>query len=249
VGLGLVGGLALLKPASFFKMRAVFVVKVWETDRMVVERTNEAWIETLTKEDPTALQDLLAYLQRGIYYYLSRERSDLTGRSHEDLVQMAADFAQDALLRILKNLDSFRGDSRFTTWAMKIGTRTAISELRRARYKDFSLDQITINGEFMMGLDESSSTATKPIGPEKATERADILRIINQALDSALTDRQRLALEAVTLRGISIDVVAERMGTNRNALYKLLHDARKKLKAHLEAQGLPLEYILNLFEQ
>ena len=216
---------------------------------MAVDRTNEEWLRDLsaanTSQQAEALDDLQAYLRRGIYYYLSRERSDLADRSHEELQQMAEDFAQDATLRILDNLFSFRGDSRFTTWAMKIGTRTAISELRRARYKDFSLDNLTADGEIMLGTSNNNKPA---LSPERATERSDVLRLITQALDEVLTDRQRMAIELVTLRGIPMDVVAERMGTNRNALYKLLHDARKKLKTHLEAQGIAMTYIMNIFE-
>src|SRR5690606_35377417 len=98
------------------------------------------------------------------------------------------------------------------------------------------------------GLEQSENTNRRPPSPEKATERQDVLRIISDALEEALTERQRTALEAVTLRGISMDIVAEQMDTNRNALYKLLHDARKKLRAHLEAQGVALEYIMHLFE-
>lgn len=217
-----------------------------------MDRTNDAWLEDLsregTSEQAAALADLHSYLKRGIFYYLRRERSDLADRSHDDLNQMAEDFAQDATLRILKNLDSFRGDSRFTTWAMKIGTRTAISELRRARYKDFSLENITADGEFMLSVDEGDATSKQPVSPEKFTERSDVLQIIGEAIDEALTDRQRLALELVTLRGIPMDVVADQLGTNRNALYKLLHDARKKLKVHLESQGIAMDYIMNLFE-
>lgn len=219
---------------------------------MAVDRTNEEWLRDLSKENTpqqaAALDALHAYLKRGIYYYLSRERSDLSDRSHDDLQQMAGDFAQDATLRILKNLTSFRGDSRFTTWAMKIGTRTAISELRRARYKDFSLDKLTVDGEFMLGVEQADPTSKQPVSPEKFTEREDVLRIVGKAINEALTERQRQAIEAVTLRGISMDVVADQMDTNRNALYKLLHDARKKLKSHLEAEGVPVEYIMNLFE-
>jgi RNA polymerase sigma-70 factor (ECF subfamily) len=219
---------------------------------MITERTNEQWILELSTlesvEQAAALNDLRDYLRRGIYYYLSRERSDLSSLASNDLMQMAEDFAQDATLRILDNLASFRGDSRFTTWAMKIGTRTAISELRRARYKDFSLEAITADGEFMLGLDQSENTNRRPPNPEKVTERQDVLRIISEALEDALTERQRAALEAVTLRGISMDIVAEQMDTNRNALYKLLHDARKKLRSHLETQGVAMSYILDLFE-
>lgn len=215
------------------------------------ERTNEQWINDLTSDDRSlkdpALDDLRNYLKRGIYYYLSRERSDLSDLEYKELSQMADDFAQDATLRILDNIQTFRGDSRFTTWAMKIGTRTAISELRRARYKDFSLENLTANGEIMVGLAPTDSTTNRPTGPEKATERDNVLQVIGQALDEALTDRQRTALEAVTLQGIPMDVVAEQMDTNRNALYKLLHDARKKLKSHLESEGLSMEYMMNLF--
>jgi RNA polymerase sigma-70 factor, ECF subfamily len=218
---------------------------------MQAERNNEQWLEELAAEDTpqqaAALDDLQQYLQRGIFYYLSRERSDLSTYGIQDLNQMAEDFAQDATLRILDNLETFRGDSRFTTWAMKIGTRTAISELRRARYKDFSLDQITADGELMLGLDRSDAQQKRPITPEKATEQGDVMRIVGEALNEALTERQRTALEAVVLEGVPMDIVAEQMNTNRNALYKLLHDARKKLRTHLESQGVALDYILNIF--
>ena len=218
---------------------------------MQVERNNQEWLSDLSATDTAqqaiALDDLRAYLQRGIFYYLSRERSDLSSYSIDHLSQMAQDFAQDATLRILQSLGTFRGDSRFTTWAMKIGTRTAISELRRARYKDFSLDEITADGELMIGLDRSDASQQSPISPEKATEQGDVMRIVGEALNEALTERQRQAIEAVILQGIPMDVVAEQMNTNRNALYKLMHDARKKLRSHLEAQGVALEYVLNIF--
>jgi RNA polymerase sigma-70 factor (ECF subfamily) len=88
----------------------------------------------------------------------------------------------------------------------------------------------------------------QPPGPEAATERSDVIEKINRAFEEALTERQYRALEAVAIRGIPMDVVAEQMGTNRNALYKLLHDARRKLRGHLEAQGLPIHYMMNLFQ-
>jgi RNA polymerase sigma-70 factor, ECF subfamily len=217
-------------------------------------RTNEEWLaqlaETASPEvQEVAIEDLRQRLQRGIYYYLSRERSDLSRTPAEELLQMSEDFAQDAVLRVLKNLDSFRGDSQFTTWAMKIASRVTVSELRRARYRDFSLDDLSADGELMVRVSDIGGNSSGPVGPERATEREDLTRIISQGFKDVLTDRQRIALEAVTLHNIPMDTVAEQLDTNRNALYKLLHDARKKLKQYLEEEGLSIEYVMGLFSQ
>lgn len=216
----------------------------------MTDRTNAQWLDDLSgtsSHRDSALQDLRERLQRGIYYYLSRERSDLTQMTAQELTQMAEDLAQDATLRVLENLDSFRGDSRFTTWATKIAVRVAISDLRRARYRDFSLDNITADGD-LLPVTAVSATAAVPPGPEHAAERADVMLKISAALRAALTERQYQALEAVALRGVPLEVVAEQMGTNRNALYKLLHDARRKLRVYLAEQGLSVDYMLNLFQ-
>lgn len=214
-------------------------------------RSNEEWLAQLSSSQSdiqeAAIAALRERLQRGIYYYLSRERSDLNRLGRDELVQMSEDFAQDAVLRVLKNLDTFRGDSQFTTWAMKIAARVAVSELRRARYRDFSLDDLTADGELLLRVSDSVVNSTPSPPPERATEREDLLRIISTGLAEVLTERQRLALEAITLQNIPMDVVAEQMGSNRNALYKLLHDARKKLKAYLDEQGLSMEYVMGIF--
>lgn len=220
------------------------------SDTTMTERTNEQWLADLrgTPEvQASALHDLQERLQRGIFYYLSRERSDLSGLGNHELTQMAEDLAQDATLRVTENLDSFRGDSLFTTWATRIATRVAISDLRRARYKDFSLDEMTANGD-LLPLTSNPVASTKPLGPERAAEQAEVLSRIQGALDDVLTERQQQALIAVAVRGVPLEVVAEQMNTNRNALYKLLHDARQKLKAYLESQGLSMDYVLNLFQ-
>ncbi len=217
---------------------------------LMTERTNEQWIAELTGPplvQAPALEDLRQRLQRGIFYYLSRERSDLAHLATQELNQIAEDLAQDATLRVIANLDSFRGDSRFTTWATKIAVRLAISDLRRARYKDFSLDGLTAEGDTLPATNDAFLNNTIP-NPENATERADVLVKIERALDEALTDRQRQALSAVALQGVPLEIVAERLGTNRNALYKLLHDARRKLRLHLESQGLSTDYMLKLFQ-
>jgi RNA polymerase sigma-70 factor, ECF subfamily len=217
----------------------------------MIDRTNEQWLADLTGDSDvqaSAIEDLRERLQRGIFYYLSRERSDLSGLSNQEITQMAEDLAQDATLRVMENLDSFRGDSRFTTWATKIAVRVAISDLRRARYKDFSLDDLTADGDFLPASAANVNSSPLP-NPEDATERSDVMVKISKALEDALTERQYQALSAVALQGVPLYIVAERMGTNRNALYKLLHDARRKLRSHLESQGLSTDYMLDLFQQ
>lgn len=218
----------------------------------MIDRTNEQWIEDLKTEGPTkeiALSDLRERLKRSVYYYLAQGRSDLSHLSENELSAMSDDLAQDATLRVMANIEHFRGESRFTTWANKIAVRLTISELRRARYRDFSLDALTVNRDSIPVPSGQISTASPAIPPEKATEQDDVMRLISESLETILTDRQYQALIAVALEGIPMDIVAEQMGTNRNALYKLIHDARKKLRGYLEAQGLSTDYILHLFEQ
>ena len=216
----------------------------------MADRTNEQWLAELRANDEqqsAALEDLRKRLQRSIYYYLSQERSDLRGLAAKELQGMADDLSQDAVLRVTDNLDNFRGESRFTTWANKIAIRLAISDLRRARYKDFSLDELTADGDFLSATTSIISEA--PPNPETAAERDDVMGKIDAAFRDALTERQYQALVAVALRGVPMDVVAEQMGTNRNALYKLIHDARRKLRAHLETQGISTDYMLDLFQR
>ncbi len=217
----------------------------------MTERTNEQWLADLQQDGPVrsaALADLAARLRRGLTFYLMNDRSDLSTRSVEEIQQMAQDFAQEALLRVLDNLGSFRGESLFVTWAAKIAARVAISELRRARYRDYSLEQVSVEGEVLPGIAAVAGVGGGPAQPERQTERQDALARIDSAIQQSLTERQRHALLALAIEGVPVEEVAARMNTNRNALYKLLHDARLKLKQHLESQGLSMEYLLELFE-
>jgi RNA polymerase sigma-70 factor (ECF subfamily) len=215
----------------------------------LTERTNEEWVLDLqsAERQAEALDDLRARLQRSILYYLSQERSDLRDLALSEIEEMARDLAQDATLRVLDNLDAFRGESRFTTWANKIAIRVAISEMRRARYRDFSLETITAENDFVSAT--ANLVGEAPPNPETAAERGDVMAILEEALRTALTPRQYQALVAVALNNVPMDTVAEQLGTNRNALYKLIHDARRKLKAHLEEQGLSTDYLMGLFER
>ncbi|MGD9147417.1 MAG: sigma-70 family RNA polymerase sigma factor, partial [Anaerolineae bacterium] len=200
----------------------------------MVERTNQEWLAALRGAGrDEALADLRAFLVRGLGYALSN-RSDVDD-------QILEDFAQDALLKILKALDSFRGESRFTTWAQKIAVNVAFTELRRRRWQDTSLDQLT-EGQSLdfvpdMLIDRSA-------GPDQQAVQRIFLETLQRLIATELTDKQRQALVAVRVHGMPLEEVARRMGTNRNAMYKLLHDARQRLKKKMEEEGLSAEDVL-----
>ena len=203
----------------------------------MVERTNAAWLAELQgPERDEALADLRAFLVRGLGFALSN-RSDVDD-------QILEDFAQDALLKILKALDSFRGESRFTTWAQKIAVNVAFTELRRLRWQDTSLDQLTegLSLDFVpdMLVDRSA-------GPDQQAAQRIFFETLQRLIATELTDRQRQALVAVRIQGMPLEEVARRLGTNRNALYKLLHDARQRLKKKMEEEGLSAEDVLASF--
>ena len=180
-----------------------------------------------------ALTDLRDLLVRGL-------RHALTRRSNVD-EQSLDDFAQEALLKIVDNLDSFRGESRFITWAHKIAVRTALTELRRHRWREVSLDSMT----GFPDMDFIPLTLADPApGPEQQVVRQSVLDSIERLMSEALTDRQHRAMKAV-LRDVPLKEVARSMGTNRNALYKLLFDARQRLREATTARGLSSQDVLS----
>jgi RNA polymerase sigma-70 factor (ECF subfamily) len=203
----------------------------------MVERTNEEWLAALRgpgRDD--ALSDLRAFLVRGMRYALAN-RSDVDDAIIED-------FVQDALLRILGALDSFRGESRFTTWAQKIAVRVALTELRRLRWQDVSLDGLVES----QGLDfVPDAMVDQSAGPDQQATQRIFLSTLRRLIATELTDKQRQALVAVRIHGMPLEEVARQMGTNRNALYKLLHDARQRLKKKMEAEWLSPEDVLEAF--
>ena len=203
----------------------------------MTERTNEEWLAALRgPEQAEALADLRAFLVRGLRYALAN-RSDVDEQIRED-------FAQDALLKILNALDTFRGESRFTTWAQKIAVNVAFTELRRRRWQDTSLEAITEG----MSLDfVPDMLIDRSAGPDQQAVQSAFLETLRRLIATELTDKQRQALIAIRIQGMPLEEVASRMGTNRNALYKLLHDARQRLKKKLEEEGLSPQDVLAAF--
>jgi RNA polymerase sigma-70 factor (ECF subfamily) len=201
------------------------------------ERTNEQWLAELRGPNPDeALADLYDLLVRGL-------RAALGGRA-DGVDANIGDFAQEALIKIVSNLDSFRGESRFTTWAKKTAMNVALTELKRRRWRDVSLQDL---------LDRRTATgrglADPQLTPEQVAFQNMVLAKLRRTIDEELTDRQREAVVAVILEGMPIAEVARRMGTNQNALYKLLHDARKKLKLRMEAAGFSPQEVLAAFDE
>jgi RNA polymerase sigma-70 factor (ECF subfamily) len=153
---------------------------------------------------------------------------------------------QDALMRVLKALDTFEGRSQFTTWAYKIAVRLALMELRRRRWKDVSLEELTEEKEDRGSW--AGRMSTGKASPESEVERQDMMVRLRRILEEELPPKQRQALMAVAVQGVPMDEVARRMNTNRNALYKLMHDARLQVKRRLEADGLKVEEVLAAFD-
>ena len=205
----------------------------------MAERTNQEWLAELRGPGrDQALADLRARLVRGLRYAMA-DRPSVTEADLED-------WAQDALVKILAGLDSFRGESRFTTWAQKIAVRVAFTELRRQRWKDISLQDLTAPYD---GEDITPAVLTDPAAsPEQRAAQQMMAEMVHRLIAEELTERQRQALTAVMMGGMSLEEVARRMGTNRNALYKLLHDARRRLQKRMIAEELSAQDVLAAFE-
>jgi RNA polymerase sigma-70 factor (ECF subfamily) len=207
------------------------------------DRDNHSWIRDLqTPGTPreSALEDLRLNLLRTMPHALTRWLSP----SDPSLTALVDDVTQETLLRVLEKLDTFEGRSQFTTWVYKIAVRIAMGELRRVRWKDVSLDEMA---EVVSQDPDAGFPSDPDLGPESLAEKKDTFQRLSRILFEELTDKQRQALTAVGVKGIPLEEVARRMGTNRNALYKLMHDARLRLKHRLEQEGLPIHELLAMF--
>ncbi len=181
------------------------------------------WIERLNGE-PTARDAALADLRELLRTKLRHAFSSSGDAFVEDI-------AQDALLKIHTSLDAFEGRSKFTTWALTIAVRVGYTELRRMRWKDVSLDQLTGNAN---AVDASRTDSQNE--PVASAARKQLVDDIHAIIEEKLTQKQRDVLQA-ELSGMPQEEIGRRLGSNRNAIYKLTHDARKKLKKELEQRG------------
>jgi RNA polymerase sigma-70 factor (ECF subfamily) len=210
-----------------------------------MKRDNAQWISDLKSSgvaQDAALEDLHQIILSALPYALLGWIS----RDHPEFKALTEETAQETLLRILDQIDTFEGRSQFTTWANKIAVRLALSELRRRRWRDVSLDgNINYEAELFAPGWLKDPTA----GPELLTIRSDLMDRLNRVISEELTPKQRQALLAIVIRGIPMGEVARRMGMQRNALYKLLHDARLRLKRAMQAENLTSTEFLDTFEE
>ena len=208
-------------------------------------RTNETWLSDLHSTGPAreeALEDLRAIIQKGLPYALSRWLSP----DQPQLNSLVEEVTQETLLRVLDQLDTFEGRSQFTTWVHKIAVRIALTELRRKRWRDSSLDELTENED---APPPPGLLADPQAGPETSAERADMLARVRRIIEEELTERQREALILLGVKDMPMEDAARKLKTNRNALYKLLHDARIRLKNRLSMEDISPYEVLSLFEQ
>ena len=193
------------------------------------------WLRSLRAsgaERDEAIARLHALLMRSARFEVARRRATLPHLRGSDLDDIATQAADDALMGVLRRLDDFRGASRFTTWAYKFALYEAAVKLRKRAWQ---------GREIPLEPEEWTLFSSAGLAPEAEAEQTELMTEIKTAIGEALTPHQRRVLSALALNGVPIDVLAERLNTNRGALYKTLHDARRKLRRHLEERGLALD--------
>ena len=187
------------------------------------------WVEALSTPGPRqdhAMERLHQMMLRASRHQVRRMRSTLAGVGDERLEEIANQAADEAMMAVLAKLSTFEGRSRFTTWAYKFAILQSATEVRRFAWRHREVE-----------LDDDAQLQARGPSPASYVEAADLASAVRNAIDVALTPHQRRVTIALLVDDIPIDVLADRLGTNRNALYKTVHDARTRLRAHLIASG------------
>jgi RNA polymerase sigma-70 factor (ECF subfamily) len=203
-------------------------------DPAAIDSASREWLSSLRAEGPArddAIERLHALLLRGARFEVGRRQASLPHLRGGELDDIALEAADDALMSVLRRLDDFRGLSRFTTWAYKFALYEAAVKLRRRAWQE---REVPMEQE---GWDLVSSVALQP---DQEVEQAELLASIQRSIDLVLSPHQRRVLIALAVDGVPIDVLADRLGTTRGALYKTLHDARRKLRRQLSTDGYSL---------
>jgi RNA polymerase sigma-70 factor (ECF subfamily) len=197
-----------------------------------IDVESQAWIDRLMPESPdleAGIEELHSLLLKAARFEVSRRRGalpHLRGDDYDDLAQQSADYA---LLAVLRKLGEFRGESRFTTWAYKFALLEAAATVRSRAWQG---REIPTEPDWWAQSAACGSTAQEDL------EMKELLAALKVAMATDLSPHQREVLVAVALEDVPIDVLADRLGRNRGAIYKTIHDARRKLRAAIGAQGI-----------
>jgi RNA polymerase sigma-70 factor (ECF subfamily) len=205
---------------------------------LVLDRESREWLASLRSEGARrdeALARLHTLLLRAARYEVARRRPTLPHLRGDELDDIATEAADDALMSVLRRLDDFRGASRFTTWVYKFALYEAAVKLRKRAWQ---------GREVPVEPESWSVFASTALEPAAEAEQSELLTTVEGAIKTVLTPHQRRVLVALALNGVPIDVLADRLNTTRGALYKTLHDARRKLRLHLDERGLSVDTLL-----
>lgn len=196
-------------------------------ERPPLDPESQAWLAGLRAEGRArneAVARLHALLLKAARFELNRRRGSLA-QLRADVDDLAQQCADDACVTVLARLNSFRGDSRFTTWAYKFALLDAAVKVRRLAWQG---REVPLEPEAWAAIPDGVAS------PERALDRSEAFAAVREGIRTALTPHQRNVLLALAVNGVPIDVLAERLQTTRGALYKTLHDARRTLRAYLE---------------
>ena len=199
--------------------------------RRELDHESRQWLADLHAEGvvrDAAVERLYDLLHRAARFEVSRRAGSLASLRPGEIDQIVHDSAADALVSVLARLDDFEGRSRFTTWAYKFAILETAVKIRRRAWQGREIPRPPDGWEAVPDARET---------PAAEAEQRELLGVVHDAVATVLTPRQREVLVAVAIDGVPIDVLSERLGTTRGALYKTLHDARRKLRATLAASG------------
>ena len=203
-----------------------------EAPAIALDEESQEWLRGLRKRSDDSVARLHELLLRAARFEVARRRATLPHLRGNELEDIAVEAADDALMSVLARLDDFRGASRFTTWAYKFALLEAAVKLRKRAWQG---REIPLEPETWDLLGSGSP------GPAERAEQAALIEAVQQGIAETLTEHQRRVLVALALNEVPIDVLADRLATTRGALYKTLHDARKKLRSHLQTSGVDLD--------
>lgn len=211
----------------------------------MMQRSNSEWLKALReggRNQELALVELRGRLLGAIRAYLTKNYAIQESLRSEETQHLAEDCAQESILIIQSKLENFRGESQFMTWAYSIAIRTVLEELRRRRWRQAAIERAQL-GQIL------PSWPIEEPGPERSLQQREAWALLTRLINTTLTPLQRTALVAHAFQEMPLDEVAEWLGSNRNSLYKLIHDARKRLKQALLDEGVTHKDLIAVFDE